>query len=85
MARPTMLLLDEPSLGLQPLLVSRVFEAIAEINAQGTSILLVEQNIFRSLEISSRAYVLENGRIVLQGRAEDLLRDEYLKKSYLAM
>ena len=85
MARPTLLLLDEPSLGLQPLLVSRVFEAIAEINQQGTSILLVEQNVYRSLEISKRAYVLENGRIVLEGRGEDLLGNEYLKKSYLAM
>ena len=85
MARPTLLLLDEPSLGLQPLLVSRVFEAIAEINRQGTSILLVEQNVYRSLEISNRAYVLENGRIVLEGRGEDLLGNEYLKKSYLAM
>ena len=85
MARPTLLLLDEPSLGLQPLLVSRVFEAIAEINRQGTSILLVEQNVYRSLEISSRTYVLENGRIVLEGKSEKLLGDEYIKKSYLAM
>jgi branched-chain amino acid transport system ATP-binding protein len=85
MARPALLLLDEPSLGLQPLLVSRLFEAIAEINRQGTSILLVEQNVYRSLEISNRAYVLENGRIVLEGKTESLLGNDYLKKSYLAM
>lgn len=85
MSRPTLLLLDEPSLGLQPLLVSRVFEAITEINRQGTSILLVEQNVYRSLEISNRIYVLENGRIVLEGRSEDLRGNEYIKKSYLAM
>jgi branched-chain amino acid transport system ATP-binding protein len=85
MARPTLLLLDEPSLGLQPILVARVFEAIAEINRQGTSILLVEQNIHRSLEISNRAYVLENGRIVLEGKSRDLLGNEHIKKFYLAM
>jgi branched-chain amino acid transport system ATP-binding protein len=85
MARPTLLLLDEPSLGLQPLLVSRVFEAIAEINRQGTSILLVEQNVYRSLEVSHRAYVLENGRIVLDGKTESLVGNEYIRKAYLAM
>ena len=85
MARPTLLLLDEPSLGLQPILVTRVFEAIAEINRQGTSILLVEQNIHRSLEIGHRAYVIENGRIVLEGKAGDLLGNEHIKKFYLAM
>lgn len=85
MARPTLLLLDEPSLGLQPILVTRVFEAIAEINRQGTSILLVEQNIHRSLEISHRAYVLESGRIVLEGKSRDLLGNEHIKKFYLAM
>ena len=73
MARPTLLLLDEPSLGLQPILVTRVFEAIAEINRQGTSVLLVEQNVHRSLEIGHRAYVLENGRIVLEGKGESFL------------
>ena len=85
MARPTLLLLDEPSLGLQPLLVSRVFEAIAEINRQGTSILLVEQNVYRSLEISNRTYVLENGRIVLEGKTESLIGNEHIKRAYLAM
>ena len=85
MARPTLLLLDEPSLGLQPILVTRVFEAIAEINRQGTSVLLVEQNVHRSLEIGHRAYVIENGRVVLEGKAGELLGNEHIKKYYLAM
>jgi branched-chain amino acid transport system ATP-binding protein len=85
MSRPTLLLLDEPSLGLQPILVTRVFEAIREINRQGTSVLLVEQNVYRSLEIGDRAYVLENGRIVMEGAARELLGNEHIKKSYLAL
>jgi len=85
MSRPALLLLDEPSLGLQPILVARMFAAIAEINGQGTSVLLVEQNVYRSLEISDRAYVLENGRIVLEGKSQNLLANEHIKKSYLAM
>ncbi len=85
MSRPALLLLDEPSLGLQPILVTRMFEAVSEINSQGTSVLLVEQNVYRSLEIAHRAYVLENGRIVLEGKAESLLANEHIKKSYLAM
>jgi branched-chain amino acid transport system ATP-binding protein len=85
MSRPTLLLLDEPSLGLQPILVTRVFEAIQEINRQGTSVLLVEQNVHRSLEIGDRAYVLENGRIVMEGAARELLGNEHIKKSYLAL
>jgi len=85
MSRPTLLLLDEPSLGLQPILVTRVFETIREINRQGTSVLLVEQNVYRSLEIGDRAYVLENGRIVLEGVARELLGNEHIKKSYLAL
>jgi branched-chain amino acid transport system ATP-binding protein len=83
MAKPTLLLLDEPSLGLQPLLVSRVFEAIAEINRQGTSVLLVEQNVHRALEISNRGCVLESGRIVLSGKAEELAKNEHISKFYL--
>jgi branched-chain amino acid transport system ATP-binding protein len=85
MARPTLLLLDEPSLGLQPILVTRVFEAIAEINRQGTSVLLVEQNVHRALEIGHRAYVLESGRVVLEGKAGELIGNEHIKKYYLAM
>lgn len=85
MSRPTFLLLDEPSLGLQPLLVAKTFETIKEINHRGVTILLVEQNVQFSLEISHRAYVLENGRIVLQGKAGELLGNEHVKKSYLAL
>ncbi len=85
MSGPKLLLMDEPSLGLHPLLVSQTFEAIKEINRQGTTILLVEQNVFFSLEISHRAYVLENGRVVMEGESKNLLDEDYIKKAYLAM
>ena len=85
MSKPDLLLLDEPSLGLQPMLVTRTFEGIREINRKGVTILLVEQNVHYSLEISHRAYVLENGRIVLEGKGKDLLNDPHIKKAYLAM
>jgi branched-chain amino acid transport system ATP-binding protein len=85
MSRPTLLLLDEPSLGLQPLLVAKTFEAVKEINRRGVTILLVEQNVQFSLEISRRGYVLENGRIASQGIASELLENEHIKKFYLAL
>ena len=85
MSKPNLLLLDEPSLGLQPQLVTRTFEAIKEINRRGVGVLLVEQNVQFALEISQRAYVLENGRIVLEGKAIELLKSEHVKKSYLAL
>jgi len=85
MSKPDLLLLDEPSLGLQPMLVTRTFEAIREINRKGVTILLVEQNVHYSLEISHRAYVLENGRIVLMGKGSELLNNQHVKKAYLAM
>jgi branched-chain amino acid transport system ATP-binding protein len=85
MSKPDLLLLDEPSLGLQPILVRRTFEAVRQINSQGMTILLVEQNVYRSLEISHRAYVMENGRIVLEGAGRDLLSNPHVKKAYLAM
>ena len=85
MSKPDLLLLDEPSSGLQPVLVTRTFEAIKEINRKGVTILLVEQNVNYSLEISHRAYVLENGRITLQGIGKDLLNNQHVKKAYLAM
>jgi branched-chain amino acid transport system ATP-binding protein len=85
MSKPILLLLDEPSLGLQPQLVLRTFEAVKEINRRGVAILLVEQNVQFALEISHRAYVLENGRIVLEGKAEQLLESEHIKKFYLAI
>lgn len=83
MARPKLLLLDEPSLGLAPKLVQSVFETIQAINEQGTTILLIEQNAFASLQIADRGYVLENGRIVLSGTAKDLVSDERVKEAYL--
>jgi len=83
MANPKVLLMDEPSLGLAPLLVKSIFETILEINRQGTTILLVEQNVYQSLRISHRAYVLETGRVVLSGTGEELLGNEHVKKAFL--
>jgi branched-chain amino acid transport system ATP-binding protein len=83
MANPRLMLLDEPSLGLSPLFVKSIFEIIKEINKQGTTILLVEQNVFQSLRISHRAYVLETGRVVLSGTGEELLGNEHVKKAFL--
>jgi branched-chain amino acid transport system ATP-binding protein len=83
MANPKLLLLDEPSLGLSPLFVKNIFDIIAEINRQGTNILLVEQNVFQSLRIGHRAYVLETGRVVLTGTGPELLGNEHVKKAYL--
>jgi len=85
MAKPKLLMLDEPSLGLAPILVKEVFEIVQKINAQGTTILLVEQNVQQSLSISDRGYVLENGRIVLKGEGKDLLQDKRIKKAYLGL
>ena len=85
MSKPRLLLLDEPSLGLQPQLVIRTFEAVKEINRRGVAILLVEQSVQFALEISHRAYVLENGRVVLEGKGSELLSSEHIKKFYLAM
>jgi branched-chain amino acid transport system ATP-binding protein len=83
MTNPRLMLLDEPSLGLSPLFVKNIFEIIKEINKQGTTILLVEQNVFQSLRISHRAYVLETGRVVLSGTGEELLGNEHVKKAFL--
>jgi branched-chain amino acid transport system ATP-binding protein len=85
MACPALLMLDEPSLGLAPVMVKAIFENLRRINAQGTTILLVEQNVLRSLQLSHRAYVLENGRIALEGRAADLLRSAHVKEAYLGL
>jgi branched-chain amino acid transport system ATP-binding protein len=85
MANPKLLLLDEPSLGLSPLFVKNIFDIIKEINRQGVTILLVEQNVFQSLRIAHRAYVLETGRVVLTGSGEQLLKDDHVKKAYLGM
>jgi branched-chain amino acid transport system ATP-binding protein len=78
-----LMLLDEPSMGLSPLLVKEVFRVLREINAHGTTILLVEQNAHMALKIASRAYVLENGRMVLEGPAADLAQDPRVKEAYL--
>jgi branched-chain amino acid transport system ATP-binding protein len=83
MANPRLLLLDEPSLGLSPLFVKNIFEIVKEINRQGITILLVEQNVFQSLRVSHRAYVLETGRVVLSGTGEELLVNEHVKKAFL--
>jgi branched-chain amino acid transport system ATP-binding protein len=85
MSLPTLLMLDEPSLGLAPLMVKEVFRIVRRINAQGTTILLVEQNVSQSLALSHRGYVIENGRIVMEGKAQDLLQNENLQRSYLGI
>jgi branched-chain amino acid transport system ATP-binding protein len=85
MGNPKLMLLDEPSLGLSPLLVKSIFEIIKEINRQGTTILLVEQNVYQSLHISHRAYVLETGRVVLSGTGEELLGNDHVRKAFLGM
>ena len=83
MARPKLLLLDEPSMGLAPIFVERIFETLKEINAQGTTILLVEQNAMMALDVASRGYVLETGKVVLADQASALLRNEQVRKTYL--
>ncbi|MBM4429394.1 MAG: ABC transporter ATP-binding protein [Chloroflexi bacterium] len=83
MSNPKLLLLDEPSMGLSPLLVEEIFRIIQEINARGTSILLVEQNAAMALSIANRAYVLETGNVVLEGPAEELLENPQVKAAYL--
>lgn len=83
MSKPKLLMLDEPSMGLSPLLVDQVFDIIKSINKDGTTVLLVEQNAGKSLAISDRGYVLENGKIVLSGTGEELMQSEEVKKAYL--
>jgi len=83
MARPVLICLDEPSMGLSPILVERVFEAIQKINAEGVTVFMVEQNAQMALSISSRGYVLETGTLALQGSRQDLLDNELMKRAYL--
>src|SRR5687768_3220578 len=83
MARPKLLLLDEPSMGLAPIFVERIFEIVKEINAQGTPILLVEQNALMALDAANRGYVLETGAIALEGPAKQLRNDEKVRQTYL--
>lgn len=85
MANPKLLILDEPSLGLAPLLVRFIFDIIQEINRQGVTVLLVEQNVYQSLRIAHRAYVLETGRVAMSGTGEGLLDDEHVKKAFLGL
>jgi branched-chain amino acid transport system ATP-binding protein len=83
MSDPKIYLLDEPSLGLAPKLVDKIFEVIVEINREGKTVLLVEQNAYLALHIAHRAYVMETGKIAIEGKASDLLDNEYVKKAYL--
>jgi branched-chain amino acid transport system ATP-binding protein len=83
MARPTLLMLDEPSMGLAPIFVERIFETIVEVNKQGTSILLVEQNALMALDVANRGYVLETGHVALADEAKALARNEQVRKTYL--
>ncbi len=83
MTRPQVMLLDEPSLGLAPILVEQIFATIAEINAQGVTILLVEQNAHQALSIAGRGYVLQTGRVVLAGSSDELRANEMVRKAYL--
>jgi branched-chain amino acid transport system ATP-binding protein len=85
MARPRVLMLDEPSLGLAPIIVKEIFRIIGEINQLGTTVLLVEQNTRQALALSRRGYVLENGRVVLEGSGAELLGNEHVKRAYLGM
>jgi branched-chain amino acid transport system ATP-binding protein len=83
MARPRLILFDEPSLGLAPTIVEMTFSIIADIRRRGTTVLMVEQNAYAALRMADRAYVMETGRIVLEGRARDLLDDDHVRRAYL--
>jgi len=85
MSRPRLMMFDEPSLGLAPLLVTTIFEIIRKINEQNTAILLIEQNVFHALTISDRGYVLENGEIALEGDGKWLLENPHIRKTYLGL
>lgn len=85
MSRPRLCLFDEPSYGLAPLMVREIFEIVQKIREQGVTVLLVEQNVRRALEIADRAYVLENGRICMEGECEELLESDHIRRAYLGM
>lgn len=85
MALPNLLILDEPSLGLSPVLVSQIFDIVKEINQQGVTVLLVEQNVAKTLSMCDRAYVLENGRVIMEGQGQELLNNEHIKEAYLGI
>jgi branched-chain amino acid transport system ATP-binding protein len=85
MSNPSVLLLDEPSLGLAPILVDAIFEVIREINSKGTTVLLIEQNALLALKTAARAYVLETGSVALSGQASELLKSPDVQRAYLGM
>ena len=85
MAKPKLLMLDEPSLGLAPILIKDIFQTVRKIADQGTTVLLVEQDVMHSLRLSDRGYVLEHGRIAMEGPAKDLLDDPHIKTAYLGL
>jgi len=85
MAKPKLLMLDEPSLGLAPLLIRHIFDTVKQIAARGTTVLLVEQDVKHSLSLSDRGYVIEHGRVVMEGAGKDLLEDPHVKTAYLGM
>ncbi|MGB9629210.1 MAG: ABC transporter ATP-binding protein, partial [Thermodesulfobacteriota bacterium] len=85
MGKPKILLLDEPSIGLGPLIVRKIFEAIEKVNQEGVTVLLVEQNVNEALNLATRAYVLENGRITMEGTGKDLLNNNHVREAYLGI
>jgi branched-chain amino acid transport system ATP-binding protein len=85
MSRPSLIMLDEPSLGIMPKLVSEIFKTIHEISQKGVTVFLVEQNVYEALDIADRAYVLQTGRIVLEGKGKELLKSDLVRKAYLGM
>ena len=85
MSGPKLLMLDEPSLGLAPIMVTHVFEIIQRVNGEGVSVFIVEQNVNRTLKVATFAYVLETGKINLEGPADRLLQDSHIKKAYLGL
>jgi branched-chain amino acid transport system ATP-binding protein len=85
MSRPSVLMLDEPSLGLAPIIVAEMFDTVRRINAEGTTILLVEQNVRQALEIAVRGYVIETGRVVGSGTRDELLASDEIRKAYLGL
>jgi branched-chain amino acid transport system ATP-binding protein len=85
MSGPKLLILDEPSTGLSPLLVAQVFKSLERLGKEGITILLLEQNVRHALDMCQRGYVIENGRIVLEGKAKDLMREKHIQKAYLGI
>lgn len=85
MSRPTLMMFDEPSLGLAPIMVKEIFDLVKKVNDEGVTVLLVEQNVRLTLAMCDRAYVLENGRIVLHGNGKELLENEHVKEAFLGI